>query len=197
MADETPDLPEVTELLSRWRVGEETDLEAMVPQIYDELRSLANRYIRRGGSAQTLQPTELVNEAFVRLMGSTVSTNDRLHFLALTARVMRSVLVDRFRRRDAAKRGSNPTPVTLASSFAERQQSSIDLLDLHRALERFGSVSPRAAQIVELRFFAGLTNEEVAEVLGVSLATVAREWRAARVWLANALETPPGASLRQ
>ncbi|MEM1182554.1 MAG: ECF-type sigma factor [Acidobacteriota bacterium] len=184
---------DLTVMLARWQAGDESALEEMLPEIYGELRVLANHYLRRGPS-RTLQPTELINEAFLRLIGAGADTKDRNHFFAFAARTMRHVLVDRFRRRDAAKRGGSPTPVTLVTSFADQPEFSVDLLDLNRALERLGEVSPRAVQIVELRFFGGLTNEDVADVLDISLATIARDWRAARVWLANALKPPSAAT---
>lgn len=129
-------------------------------------------------------------EAWQRFEGTGAEANDRLHFFSLTAHAMRNILVDRFRRRAAAKRGSDPTLLSLETGFSDRPNVSIDLIDLDRALERFADVSPRAARIVELRFFAGLTNEEIAQALEVSEATVTREWRAARLWLADALGPP-------
>ena len=181
---------DVTALLASWQAGDERALDALLPQVYDEIRRLADRLLRRGGQRPTLQPTELANEVLLRFLGSGPSARDRCHFFALTAHSMRNILVDRFRRRAAAKRGSDPTLVTLETGFSDLPQVSIDLIDLDRALERFTAVSPRAARIVELRFFAGLNNEEVALALDVSEATVTREWRAARLWLADALGTP-------
>lgn len=184
---------DVTVMLARWQAGDEQALDALLPQVYDEIRSLADRLLRRGGSRPTLQSTELANEVLLRFLGSGAQANDRLHFFALTAHAMRNILVDRHRRRIAAKRGSEATHVTLGTGSGEMWQESVDLIDLDRALERFSEVAPRAARIVELRFFTGLTNEEVASVLEVSVATVTREWRAARLWLADALSGQPGA----
>ena len=183
---------DVTTMLARWRSGDEAVLDALLPQVYDEIRALADRLLRRGGSRPTFQSTELANEVLLRFLGSGAQANDRLHFFALTAHAMRNILVDRHRRRVAAKRGSEATHVTLGTDSGQLWQESVDLMDLDRALERFAGVSPRAARIVELRFFTGLTNEEVAEVLDVSVATVTREWRAARLWLADALGSPAG-----
>ena len=180
---------DVTALLVRWQTGDQEALDELLPHVYDEIRQIADRYLRRG-RRHTLQPTELANEVLLRLLGSGAEAKDRLHFFALTAHAMRNILVDRFRRRFAAKRGSDPLPVTLETGFADSPPISIDLIDLDRALERFTEVSPRAARVVELRFFAGLTNEEVATVLDVGPATVSREWRAARLWLADALDAP-------
>ncbi len=184
---------DVTAMLARWQAGDDAALDALLPQVYDEIRRLADRLLRRAGSWPTLQPTELANEVLLRFLGSGANANDRLHFFALTARAMRNILVDRHRRRIATKRGSEATHVTLETDSAKLWQEPVDLMDLDRALERFSDVSPRAARIVELRFFTGLTNEEVAGVLDVSVATVTREWRAARLWLADALSGLPGA----
>lgn len=182
---------DVTALLARWQTGDQEALDELLPHVYDEIRAQADRLLRRGGGRPTLQSTELANEVLLRFFGSGASANDRLHFFALTAHAMRNILVDRFRRRAAAKRGSDPIHVTLETAFADSAPASLDLIDLDRALERFTEVSPRAARVVELRFFAGLTNEEVATVLDVGPATVSREWRAARLWLADALDAPP------
>ncbi len=169
-------------LLERWRGGESEALEALVAVVYDELRRLAGRQLRRERIDHTLQPTSLVNEAFLRLLGgSSVHPNDRVHFFALAARTMRQVLVDHARRRAAGKRiiaepleGQAEPGVAPASS---------DVLALHQALERLAVLDPRQAQVVELRHFGGLENQEIAAVLGISLATVERDWRIARLWL--------------
>ena len=181
---------DVTAMLARWQAGDETALDALLPQVYDEIRRLADRHLRRGAGRHTLQPTELANEVLLRFLGAGAHAKDRLHFFALTAHAMRNILVDRFRRRSAGKRGNDPTHVTLGTGSADQPPVSVDLIDLDRALERLAAVSPRAARIVELRFFAGLTNEEVVRALDLSPATVSREWRAARLWLADALGAP-------
>lgn len=178
---------DVTALLARWQAGDEAALETLLPQVYDEIRKLASQSLRRGVGRQTLHPTELAHEVLLRFLGSGAEAKDRLHFFALTAHAMRNILVDRYRRRSAAKRGSDATPVTLDTGLADLPRISVDLIDLDRALEQLTEVSPRAARLVELRFFTGLTQEEAAEVLEVSLATVSREWQAARLWLADAL----------
>ncbi|MEO1085137.1 MAG: ECF-type sigma factor [Acidobacteriota bacterium] len=182
---------EVTVMLERWRGGDRAALDALLPQVYDEIRSLADRLLRQSGAGRpTLQSTELANEVLIRFLGSGAQARDRLHFFALTAHAMRNILVDRHRRRAAAKRGHEAPHVTLGTGSGLQWQGPVDLIDLDRTLERFSEVAPRAAQIVELRFFTGLTNDEVAEVLDVSVATVTREWRAARLWLADALDEP-------
>lgn len=180
-------------MLARWQDGDEAALDELLPKVYDEIRRLADRLLRRSGSRPTLQSTELANEVLLRFLGSKAQAKDRLHFFALTAHSMRNILVDRHRRRAAAKRGHEATHVTLETGSGLQWQGSVDLIDVDRALERFSRISPRAAQIVELRFFTGLTNEEVSEVLDVSIATVSREWRAARLWLADALASPTAA----
>lgn len=183
---------DVTVMLERWQAGDETALDTLLPQVYDEIRRLADQSLRRrGGRRLTFQPTELAHEVLLRFLGSAAQAKDRLHFFSLTAHAMRNILVDRFRRRAAAKRGSAPIHVTLETGSADLPPVSIDLIDLDRALQRFADVSPRAARIVELRFFAGLTHEEVAAALDISPATVSREWAAARLWLADALGAPP------
>ncbi|MEM1206206.1 MAG: ECF-type sigma factor [Acidobacteriota bacterium] len=182
---------DVTAMLERWQAGDESALDELLPQVYDEIRRLADRHLRRSGPRRTLQPTELAHEVLLRFLGSGARAKDRLHFFVLTAHAMRNILVDRHRRRTAGKRGNDPTHVTLETGLADLAPTSIDLIDLDRALTRFAEVSPRAARMVELRFFAGLTNDEIADVLDVSPATVTREWRAARLWLADALGSPP------
>ena len=181
---------DVTLMLERWQAGDEAALDALLPLVYDEIRSLADRHLRRRGGRCTLQPTELAHEVLLRFLGCGARAKDRLHFFSLTAHAMRNILVDRFRRRAAGKRGNDPTMVTLETGLADLDPVSIDLIDLDRALARFAEISPRAARMVELRYFAGLTNEEISGVLDVSPATVTREWRAARLWLADALAAP-------
>ena len=177
----------VTRLFSQWRSGEEHAAEQLLPQVYEELRRLADSYLRRERPHHTLQPTELVNEAFLRLFGSEMSVADRVHFFALAAQVMRRILVDHARRQSAGKRFAPRDRVTLDTSAAIESGTSVDVLDLHRALERFSEFAPRPARLLELRFFGGLTLNEAAEVADVSRATAARDWEAARIWLAGEL----------
>lgn len=173
----------VTRLFSRWRAGDEDAASELLPRVYDELRRLAETYLRRERGGHTLQPTELVNEAFLRLLGTDVEAVDRTHFFALAARAMRRILVDHARRLQAGKRFAPEDRVTLGTRGTPAAGSEVDVLDLHRALERFARIAPRPAQLVELRYFGGLTNPEAAEVLEVSKATVERDWKSARVWL--------------
>ena len=180
----TPPSPgPVTRLFSRWRGGDEDAAAELLPRVYDELRRLADSYLRRERAGHTLQPTELVNEAFLRLLGTEVEAVDRTHFFALAARSMRRILVDHARRQQAGKRIPPDERVTLVTEVDATPTPEVDLLDLHRALERFAEIAPRPAQLVELRYFGGLTNPEAAEVLEVSKATVERDWKSARVWL--------------
>ena len=178
----------VTELLARWREGDDQAFEDLVPQIYDELRRLARAQLRRDGAA-TIQPTELVAEAYLKLVGGAqVDWHGRAHFFSIAARTMRRLLVDRYRARNAARRGSNPTHVTLEDGLAGGSQRQLELDHLDDALNELARLSPRQAEIVTLRFFGGLRGDEIAEVLGVSPRTVKREWSVARRWLYRELE---------
>jgi RNA polymerase sigma factor (TIGR02999 family) len=179
----------VRALLSRWHLGDADAGEQLTPTIYAELRVLANRFMRRETPGHTLQPTALVNEACLRLLGSQPETRERSHFVALAARTMRQVLIDHARRKHAAKRAQAQDRVELATGLVPVDAPRIEILALDQALNRLAEVSPRAAKLVEIRFFGGLDNEEAAEVLGVSLSTVEREWRAARAWLREALSS--------
>lgn len=162
--------------------------EELVAQVYDELRSLAQAHLRRERAAHTLQATALANEAYLRLAGQRrMSEYDREHFLALAAGMIRRILVDHARSRNRAKRGGGQAAVTLFDDLAVSSGEQVDLIDLHDALERLDRLDERQARVVELRFFGGLTVEEVALVLGVSARTVNNEWRAARAWLRREL----------
>jgi RNA polymerase sigma factor (TIGR02999 family) len=160
-----------------------------MPLVYDELRRIAARYISRERPGQTLQATALVNEAFVRLAAERArSFANRTHFLAIAALSMRQILVQRARARNAAKRGAAPERVTLDEGLVAAESQSIDILALDEALTRLAAIDPGQARIVELRYFGGLTVEETAEAVGISPATVKREWAMARAWLKRALE---------
>ncbi len=177
---------EVTSLLEQIGSGD-TEAEAqLTPTIYGELRSLAGSYLRRERQGHTLQPTDLVHEAYMRLVGSGPAT-DRNHFYALTARTMRNVLVDHARRKQAAKRGSPKDQITLSTALFAVDQPEVEVLDLDRALTRLVQINERAAKLVELRYFGGLTCEEAAEVLKISLTSAERSWRTARAWLRREL----------
>jgi RNA polymerase sigma factor (TIGR02999 family) len=174
----------VTRLLVRWRQGDREALEALMPLVYDELRKLARHYLRRERSDHTLQSTALVHEAYLRLAGdSPPDWQNRAHFFGIAARVMRQILVEHARAREAEKRGGGACKLTLDPAIALPQEIDIDVLALDRALSELSALDEQQAKIVELRFFAGLTIEDTSEALGISPATVKRDWVTARAWL--------------
>lgn len=178
---------DVSRLLEAWSDGDRGALERLTPVVAGELRAIARRHLRREGGSASLQPTELVHEAFLRLMDQRTDWKGRAHFLGVAAQAMRRILVDRGRRRRAAKRPQQALRVTLDGLAVRDSGREVDVLDLHRALEELASLDPRAARVVELRSFGGCSVPEVAEVLAVSEATVARDWRMALTWLRRAL----------
>ncbi len=174
----------ITVLLLRWRGGEEAAREELVPLVYDELRRLARRCLAGQPPGQTLQSTELVHEAYLRLVDDpSVNWNDRVHFFAVAAQMMRRILVDHVRMRRAAKRGGDCVTLLLDEAVALPKQREMDLISLDDALNRLASLDARQSQMVELRFFGGLSIEETSLALGISPATVKREWSTARAWL--------------
>jgi len=176
--------PAVTKLLRAWAQGDEAAGERLFPMLYGELRRQAGRYMRRERRSHTLQPSGLVNEAYLRLAASPdLDWHDRAHFFAIAARVMRQVLVDHARRRRAAKREG--CHVTFDDAGAPA--AAPDLLDLEHALEELAALDPRQARVVELRFFGGLDVDETAGVMDLSARTVKREWQTARAWLQHRL----------
>lgn len=175
---------EVTQLLARWSVGDRAALDRLVPAVYGELRRMAARYLRKERPQHTLQPTALVHEAFVKLVDQRdVRWQNRAHFFGVAAQLMRRILVDHARERDAEKRGGGAACVPLSDSLAIAPSDHIDILAVDDALNRLGEIDPDQVRIVELRFFGGLTVEETAEVLGWSPGSVKREWRVAKAWL--------------
>lgn len=171
--------------------GEGTPLDRWIPLLYDELRALAGKLLSGRGAAITLHPTSLVHEAYLRLVGQQrMDWQDRLHFFAIAARVMRRVLVDHCRARLAQKRGGALLAVELADAAAPAA-SEVDVLTVDRLLTQLEGFDPQQARIVELRFFSGLTVEETAEALGISKATVKRDWALAKAWLARQMTEPP------
>lgn len=176
---------DLTEMLKRWSSGDRDALDRLMPIIYDELRRIAKRRFRREHPDNTLQPTALVNELYIRLVDQKgVSWEGRAHFLAIAARIMRQILVDRARARNAAKRGGGDYKLDLTDiSDVPDEGRRLDLLALDRALEGLASFDPRQSRLVELKFFGGLSIEETAEVMAMSSATVKREWALARSWL--------------
>jgi RNA polymerase sigma factor (TIGR02999 family) len=170
-------------------MDEERQPDALMPLVYDELRRLAAGYMRRERPGQTIQATALVNEAYVRLAAEQPRAfANRTHFLAIAALSMRQILVQRARARSAAKRGALPQRVTLDEGMLATGDTTVDLLALDAALTQLASIDPEQARIVELRYFGGLTIEETAEAVGISPATVKRQWAMARAWLKLALE---------
>lgn len=190
----TPKPDDVTSVLKEWGAGKDRALEKLVPLVYRELRSLAASQLQGERPAHTLQPTALVNEVFLRLLdGRKVAWQNRAHFFALAARMMRRILVDHARARLAEKRGGGAVPLLLEASFDPAPISDRALLALDDALAALKRMDSRQCRIVELRYFAGLTLEETAELLGVSVATVKREWTMARAWLRREVEGRPTA----
>lgn len=163
-----------------------SDPEALLAELYDELRAIARRHLRHERPDQTLAPTALVHEVYLSLRTRSTAFNDRSHFLQAASRAMRSILVDHARARKTAKRDGG-VRITLNEALAAGDDADVDLLALHDALEELGAAEPRWARVVELRFFAGLEIDEIAEVLGTSGSTVKRDWRFAKAWLARAL----------
>lgn len=182
----------VTELLVLWRQGDREAQERLMALVYDDLRRRAAGYLRRERGGHTLQPTALVNEAYLRLLGQDhVVWQNRAHFLAIAASMMRRVLIDHGRRQKAGKRGGAGTRVTLDDAFSPVSPRDLDLLALDAALSELAAIDEQQARIVELRAFGGLEVEEAAEVLGISPATVKRHWAFALAWLQRRLLQGP------
>ncbi|HEV2201754.1 MAG TPA: sigma-70 family RNA polymerase sigma factor [Bryobacteraceae bacterium] len=191
--DESP--REVTQLLRAWSGGEESALSKLVPLVYGELHRMARRYMARERPGNTLQVTALVNEAYLKLAHAPqgpvdspqVNWQDRAHFFAVCAQVMRRILVDRARGRQAQKRGTGGPALELDEALVVAQGQGADLVALDDALKDLAALDPRKGQVVELRFFGGLSVEETAEVLKVSKETVMRDWKLAKSWLRREL----------
>lgn len=186
----------VTELLAAWRGGDTPARDALVTALYPELRRLAQQLFRRERSDHTLQPTALVNEAWLRLSGSAATATDRTQLFAIAARLMREILIDHARARAALKRDGGERVTLSAVDVTDERTNEIDLIALDDALNRLERLDSNKARIVELRYFGGLTVDETSKVVGQSQATVKRHWQAARVWLYDALSeaarsTPP------
>jgi len=189
---------EVTRLLIDWRGGDKAALDKLMPLVYDELHRLARRYLGRERPGHTLQTTALVNEAYMRLIDQQSSDwQNRTHFFAVAARVMRHLLVDYARSRRYAKRGGGALQVTLDEAAAASPEPPVDLLALDEALNRLAGFDERKGQIIELRYFSGLSVEETAEALGISAITVKREWLKAKAWLYRELKREQGAASGQ
>ncbi len=174
----------VTGLLLEWQQGDSAAFDKLTPLVYEELRRMAHRYMQQERAGHTLQTTALVNEAYVRLVGQQkIEWQSRAHFFAVTAQVMRHVLIDHARQRHYAKRGGGAQHVSLGDASLMTQERAAELVALDEALDELAQLDPRKGRVVELRYFGGLSLEETAEVLKVSLMTVRRDWRAAKAWL--------------
>lgn len=174
----------VTEILTRAGSGDEQAVAQLLPLVYEELRRLARSYLGSERSGHTLQATALVHEAYVRLIGSDQVWTGRAHFMAVAAVAMRRVLVDHARRRKADKRGGDAARLELNDADAAEYRRDIKVLELDDLLEKLARLDPRRARVVELKFFAGMTNEQIAEVMGIARSTAAEDWAVARAWLA-------------
>lgn len=176
--------PDVTLLLRRWSDGDRGALDELIQVVYPEMQRIALRYLQRERTNHTLQSTALVHEAYLRLVGRHATQwSNRAHFFAVASRIIRGILVDYMRTRQAQKRGAGAAQFALDESIAGEVPREVDLLDLDRALHGLQALDPQQSRIVELRFFGGLSNEEVAEVLGISVSTVKRDWIMAKTWL--------------
>jgi RNA polymerase sigma factor (TIGR02999 family) len=181
-----PSPKELTRLLQAWGGGDDAALAELIPMVHQELKRLARRYMLGERPGHTLQPTALVNEAYIKLLGcQQVQWQDRAHFLAVSAQLMRRILVDSARARGYQKRGAGVPKLTLDECLIGAQEKSKELTVLDDALVALAVVDPRKARVVELRYFGGLTAEETAEVLKISPDTVLRDWKLAKAWLAR------------
>lgn len=175
-----------TVLLARWKNGDSSAMDQLLPLVYDELRRLARYYLQRERSEHTLQSTALVHEAYLRLVDQNVDWQSRAHFFGIAAQIMRRILVDHARARNAAKRNDG-LKVTLNEGMAFAEAQNLDVLALDRALVELAKIDEQQGKVVELRFFAGLSIEETAEAMSISAATVKREWAMAKAWLLRAM----------
>lgn len=187
----TPAVTDVTQLLVAWRQGDPRALEALLPVVYSHLRRIAHARMRaESPGLLTLQTTALVHEAYIRLVNcDQVPWHDRAHFYAICGRLMRRILVERARARRRLKRGGSERPVMLSEEAGQVPARGEDVIAVDEALDRLSKAEPRKARIVELRYFAGLTVEETAVVIGTSAETVMRDWRLAKLWLFHELKT--------
>jgi RNA polymerase sigma factor (TIGR02999 family) len=180
--------PDPTGLLQAWGKGDHAAFEELIPLVHEELRRVAQRELRRERPGHSLQATALVNEAYLRLIDlNRIEWHDRAHFFAMSARMMRRILVDSARARGNQKRGGGTPKVSLDEALQVSKEPGCDLVVLDDALKTLGAMDPRKAQVVEMRFFGGLTIEESAAALQVSVDTVRRDWRVAKVWLLREL----------
>ena len=184
MVSPPPPRNQVTQVLVDWNSGDKGAADRLMPLVYDELRSLARRYLQRERSDHTLQATGLVHEAYLRMVDQdSMSWENRAHFFSVAAQVMRHLLVDHARSRQAAKRGGVREKLEFDEALAPAEEPTVDLLALDDALKELVTFDERKSRIVELRFFGGLTTEEIGDVLAISPSTIRREWRIAKAWL--------------
>ena len=183
---------EITQLLAEWSDGNQAALDELYPLVYEELHRLARRYMSRERKGHTLQTTALINEAYVRLVDQrNVQWANRSHFFAISAQIMRRILIDHARRHGYAKRGGGARQVSLDETATVLQDDLSEFLRLYEALTSLAQLDPRRSQVVELRYFGGLNNEEIAGVLKISENTVIRDWNMARAWLYRQLTGSP------
>jgi RNA polymerase sigma factor (TIGR02999 family) len=177
--------PNITQLLQDWSKGNPTALDKLLPLVYDELHRQASRYLSKERPGHTLQPTALIHEAYLKLIGQReVEWQNRNHFFAIAATAMRRILVDYARERHREKRGGSAENLVIDEALQiSANEKSVDLIALDEALNRLAKLSTRQARVVELRYFSGLSNDETAEILGVSKGTVRNDWNIARAWL--------------
>ena len=186
----TPSPQEVTQLLKNWGDGDQEALDKLMPLVYEELHRLAHRYMSRERDGHTLQTSALVNEAYCRLINQKdVEWQNRAHFFGIAAQLMRRILVDHARSRASAKRGGSAHHVPLDEALIVSEERAAEVVALDDALKSLAEIDPRKSQLVELRFFGGLSIEETAEVLNVSPGTVMRDWTLAKAWLRRAVSS--------
>jgi RNA polymerase sigma-70 factor, ECF subfamily len=184
----TPSPKSITQLLIEWREGDESALDRLVPLVYDELHRLAHHYMRSERPGHTLQTSDLVNEAYLRLVDHKgMRWQNRVHFYGVAAQAMRRILVDHARLRGSAKRGGRARIIGLEEATTLPQRQAADLVALDEALNELAVLDARKSKIVEMRYFGGMTMEETAEALGISTATVSRDWNTAKGWLLRAM----------
>jgi RNA polymerase sigma-70 factor (ECF subfamily) len=179
---------DITGLLNDWCNGDESALDVLMPLVEDELHRIASRYMRMEGPGHILQTTALINEAYLRLVNQKVRWQNRAHFFAIAATIMRRILLNHARDRQRLKRGGHAVQVSLSEAAGMSDEMSADLIDLDDALRKYASVDARKCRVVELRYFAGLSFEEIAEVLDVSESTARRDWDMARAWLIREMD---------
>ncbi len=180
---------EVTMLLGRWRGGDRQALDLLIPLVYEELKRIAQHYLRSERPGHTLQSTALVHEAYVRLINQDLPQwQNRAHFFAVAAQLMRQILVDHARAYRADKRGGGVCKLALEDAHEDAQPMEVDIVALDDALKTLSTMDPQQGKVVELKFFAGLSNEDTAEALGISSSTVKRDWTTARAWLYRELD---------